>query len=97
LQESWILDSKIWPWVARDSDPRMTVPARANSNCKWQTHPLICEGAPHQQTHNCLTVIKIWSWIPDGCLTPRQTGQLTIDHNITLTLTCEVVWQLEAS
>jgi hypothetical protein len=25
-------------------------------------------------------------WFPDGCLTPRQTGQLTVGHNITLTL-----------
>jgi hypothetical protein len=29
-------------------------------------------GASHQQTLNCLLVIKILSWDPDGCLTPRQ-------------------------
>jgi hypothetical protein len=28
-----------------------------------------------------------WSWVPDGCLTPRQTGRLTVGRNITLTLT----------
>jgi hypothetical protein len=30
---------------------------------------------------------KNWSRAPDGCLTPRQTGRLTVGHNITLTLT----------
>jgi hypothetical protein len=34
-----------------------------------------------------LTVIQIWSWAPDYGLTPRQTGQLIISHNMTLTLT----------
>jgi hypothetical protein len=32
-----------------------------------QTRPLVREGVPHQQTRNCLTVIKIWYWAPDGC------------------------------
>jgi hypothetical protein len=27
--------------------------ARASSNCKWQTHPLVREGAPNQQIRNC--------------------------------------------
>jgi hypothetical protein len=35
--------------------------ARASSNCKQQTRPLVRESAPHQQTRNCLRVIKIWS------------------------------------
>jgi hypothetical protein len=30
-------------------------------HCKRQTSPLVREGAPHLQTRNCLTVIKIWS------------------------------------
>jgi hypothetical protein len=30
---------------------------------------------------------KNWSRVPDGCLTPRQTGRLTVGRNITLTLT----------
>jgi hypothetical protein len=30
---------------------------------------------------------KNWSLVPNGCLTPRQTGQLNVGHNITLTLT----------
>jgi hypothetical protein len=77
----------MWSCVPWDSDLRMTAPSRASSNCKRQTRPLIREGASHQQIRNCLAVIKIWSWAPDGCLTPRQTGRLTVGRNITLTLT----------
>jgi hypothetical protein len=51
--KSRIWDSKIWPWVLRDSDPKMTALARTSSNCKRQTHPLVREGAPNQQTRNC--------------------------------------------
>jgi hypothetical protein len=29
---------------------------------------------------------KNWSQVPDGRLTPRRTGRLTVDRNITLTL-----------
>jgi hypothetical protein len=46
-----------------------------------QTRPLVREGATHQQTHNCLTVIKLWSWVPDGCQTPNQSGRLIIGRN----------------
>jgi hypothetical protein len=38
-------------------------------------------------TNPQLTVIKIRCWAPDGCLTPGQTGRLTVGCNITLTLT----------
>jgi hypothetical protein len=62
-----------------------------SNNWKLQTRPLVKEGAPQQQTHNCLKIInergKNWSRVPDGCLTPRQTGRLTIGHSMTLTLT----------
>jgi hypothetical protein len=34
----------------------------------------------------------MWSWAPDGCLTSRQTGWLTVGRNITLTLT--LTWDL---
>jgi hypothetical protein len=61
---------------------------RYEFNCKQQTRYVVRESAPHQQTRNCLTVINIWSWAPDGCLTRRQTGRLTVDLNITLTLSC---------
>jgi hypothetical protein len=56
------------------------------------TDPLVKEGAPHQQTRNCLKNNprengKIWSRVPDECLTPRRTGRLTVGRNVTLTLT----------
>jgi hypothetical protein len=66
-------------------ESRRTTLAKANSNCKRQTSPLVREGAPQQQTHDCLTVTKFCSWPPDECLTPRQTGRLTVGRNITFT------------
>jgi hypothetical protein len=48
--------------------------------------PEVREGAPHEQTRNCLTEIQLWSWAPDKCFTPRRTGRLTVGHNITVTL-----------
>jgi hypothetical protein len=77
--ENW--DSEIWPRVLRDSDPKMIAKARASSNCKGQTRPLVREGARNQQTRNCQTIIKIWSYAPDGCFIPRQTGRLAVSRN----------------
>jgi hypothetical protein len=53
-------DSKIRWWVLRDLDLRVTALARPRSNCtsKLQTHPLVREGAQHQETHNCQTEKK---------------------------------------
>jgi hypothetical protein len=79
--KSRIWDSKIWSRVPRDSGPKLIALARTSSNCKRQTRPLVRESAPHQQTRNCLTVIKIWSCEPDGCFIPRQTGRLTVGRN----------------
>jgi hypothetical protein len=59
--------------------------ARTINNCIGQTRHLVTAGAPCQQTRNCLTVTKTWSWNPDGCLTPRMT--LVVGRNITLTFT----------
>jgi hypothetical protein len=81
----WMLRLHLCEFSWLGSDPRMIALARASSSCKRQTCPLIRERAPHQQTRNRLTVIKIWSWAPDGCLTPRQTGRLIVGRNITLT------------
>jgi hypothetical protein len=39
--------------------PVRLMPKNDCSNCEQQTHLLIGEGAPLQQTHKCLTVIKI--------------------------------------
>jgi hypothetical protein len=41
----------------------------------------------HQRGHPTSTnpwLEKIWSWVPDGCLTLRQTGWLTIRCNKTI-------------
>jgi hypothetical protein len=43
--------------------------------------------APYiQKPLPCLTVIKIWSQAPAGCLTPIQIGRLTVGRNITHSL-----------
>jgi hypothetical protein len=80
--KSRIWDSKIWSRVPRDSDPRMTVLASASSNCKRQTRPFFRVSAPNQHTRNCLTVIKIWSLVPDGCSIPTESDRLTVGCNI---------------
>jgi hypothetical protein len=41
LGKSQIWDSEMWSWVLWDSDLRMNMLARASSNCKGQTHPLV--------------------------------------------------------
>jgi hypothetical protein len=38
-------NSQVWPGVPRDSDMRMTALARASSNCKLQTRPLVSKPA----------------------------------------------------
>jgi hypothetical protein len=78
-------DSTIWSWVLRYLEARVTELPWPASNCtsKLQTHPLVREVATHTQTRKCLTVMKIWLWVPDGCPTPKQTGRLTVElqHN----------------
>jgi hypothetical protein len=64
--KSQIWDSKIWSRVRRDSDRRKTTLARTSSIYKRQTHPLVREGALGKQVRNCLRIINIWSWAPDG-------------------------------
>jgi hypothetical protein len=59
-------------------------------HCKRLFHPLVREGTPHQQLLNSYTETSL----TNGCLTARQTGRLTVGHNITLTLaqfSCETV------
>jgi hypothetical protein len=85
-RKSQIWDSKIRWQVPRDSDPRMTALVRVISYCKLQSRPLVREIAPHQQTCNCLTVIKIWSWVPGECFIPRENGRLTVGCNNRLRL-----------
>jgi hypothetical protein len=57
----------------------------SSSNCF-----LVRRGVPHHQTRNRLKVIKIWSLAPDDCLSPRQTGRLTVSRKITSGLTLYV-------
>jgi hypothetical protein len=56
---------------------------RSNGTSKLQTHPLVREGASHEETRNRQTEKKIWSWAPDGSPTPRQTGRLTVGRKLT--------------
>jgi hypothetical protein len=49
-------------------DSHGTCLPRASSSCERQACPLVRESTPHQQTRNCLTVIKVWLYAPDGCL-----------------------------
>jgi hypothetical protein len=79
-----IRGSKVWSRVPRGSDPRMSTHERTSSSCNRQTSPLVRKSTPHQQTRNCLTVIKICSYAPDGCFIPRQTGRLTVGRNFKL-------------
>jgi hypothetical protein len=51
---------KYGPGVPRDSELKITALARVRSNWLLHTRPHVRESALHQQTHNCLTVIKIW-------------------------------------
>jgi hypothetical protein len=92
LGESRIWHNKIWSWFALDSDPRMTALTRPSSNCKRQTRALVREGAPHKETRSYLTdnknLVLGLKWVLDT----RQTGQLTVDRNITLTF-----WVVESA
>jgi hypothetical protein len=74
---------KKWWRVPRDSDPRKTALAKANSIYKRQTHPLVREGSPRNKT-----VTNIWSWVPDGARhQDLLTDWLIVSRNVTLTLT----------
>jgi hypothetical protein len=44
--KSRIWECKLWSRVPRDSDPRMAALARASSNCKQRTRPLVRESSP---------------------------------------------------
>jgi hypothetical protein len=52
-----------------------------------QARSLVRERATKLQTRNCLKEIsrrkQNWSQVPDGRLTPGQTGRLTVGHKLT--------------
>jgi hypothetical protein len=58
-----------------------------------QTRPLVRERATNLQNRKCLKEIswrmKNWSQVPDGRLTPRQTGRLTVSRKLTHSVTLE--------
>jgi hypothetical protein len=55
---------------------------------KWQTRPLVREGAPHGQDGNFQEWINIWSWAPDGARhQDRQADWLSVAMWLWLTLT----------
>jgi hypothetical protein len=64
-----------------------TLYARDRGYCNLQTRPLVREGATKLQTRNCLKEIsrrkKNWLQVPDGRLTPGQTGRLTVGCKLT--------------
>jgi hypothetical protein len=68
--------------VLRDLVLRVTALGKPRSNCmcKLQTHPLVREGAQHQETHNCQTenknLVMGSRWDPDAktdCPTDRRS------------------------
>jgi hypothetical protein len=69
----------------------MTALAKASSNCKRQTHPLVWEGTPYRKPASVCRYKNIWSWAPGGGLAPRQTSPLTVGCSITVTLNCQCV------
>jgi hypothetical protein len=79
-------DSKVRSWLLRDSDPRNTALARPSGKYKLQIRPLARTGTRHQEKRKCPTVIKIWSWAPNGCLRTTQTGRLTVGRKVSLIL-----------
>jgi hypothetical protein len=58
---------------------------------KLHSRPLLREGVTKVHTRNCLQEIssrkKNWSQVPDGRLTPGQTGRLTVGRKLTATAT----------
>jgi hypothetical protein len=66
-------NSKIWPWVLRDFDPRVTALARPRSNCTVNYRPtLSSDRVPHIKKPAIVRERKeIWSWDTDGVRTTR--------------------------
>jgi hypothetical protein len=64
---------------------------RSSSNSKRQTRLLVGERAPHQQTINRLTVIKISSSPPLKFFIQWQVVRLTVDRKVRLILSEEEV------
>jgi hypothetical protein len=74
---------------AGDSSDVLVNPAFHVISVKQMSTTRLLKRAPH--INNSLAAIEIWSWAPDGSLTPRQADGLTVYRNITLTFTEVVV------
>jgi hypothetical protein len=88
-------DNKICSWVLWDADPRKIPLARPGNNWKVRTRLLVREGAPHQQTRNCLKIIKeirpeICRGSQMGAWHQDRRGRLTVGRNVTLTIDYKV-------
>jgi hypothetical protein len=79
-------DNKICSWVPWDSDGRKASLAMPGKNWKLQTRLLVWGDTPNHTNpqlskNNKSEKGENWSRVPDECLTPRQTGRLTVGRN----------------
>jgi hypothetical protein len=67
---------------AEDAQQKLktTDPTSCQSGCPTPTNPQLSKNNQREKGKN-------WLRVPVGCLTPGRTGRLTVDRNITLTLT----------
>jgi hypothetical protein len=89
---SWA--SKIWPWVLRDFDLRVTALVRPRCNCTVNYRPVLSS----ERTLQNIKLANVWRkfqgerkiglGVPDMRLTPRQTDRLTVGRKLTSTSTC---------
>jgi hypothetical protein len=81
--------SKIWTVSSAGLRPKSDCSGKAQKQLysNLQTRPLVREGATNLQNRKCLKEIswrkKNWSQVPDGRLTPGQTGRLTVGRKLT--------------
>jgi hypothetical protein len=66
---------------------KTTDPTSSLRGCPTSTSPKLSKNNQSENEKNL-------SWVPDGCLTPRKPGRLTVGRNITLILILEVTSRL---
>jgi hypothetical protein len=76
---SLIWDSKAWLRVVRDSGHWVISLQTVDPSSRQRGHPTWRrqKSVKHKK-------IKIWSWAPRGCPTPRRTGRLIVGRKINL-------------
>jgi hypothetical protein len=74
------------------------LPVQKQLYSNLQTRPLVRKGVTNLQNRKCRKEIsrrkKNWSQVPDGRLTPGQTGRLTVGRKLTHSLTPGSVQQI---